>query len=98
MKVIYSPKKDSLLFKVANQKEGLKSASKKINVMWKQFEENYSSRPKLTLGEQYDVVEVSFDNDLYRLTDDSNNMWCCLKTNFITLEVHREQIINDILK
>jgi hypothetical protein len=30
-------------------------------------------KSKLTLGEQYDVVEVSFDNDLYRLTDDSNN-------------------------
>jgi hypothetical protein len=37
-------------------------------------------------------------NDLYSLIDDSNNRWSCLKTNFITLEEHREQIINKILK
>jgi hypothetical protein len=45
MKVIYSPKQDSLLFKVTNYPKLLRC-------------------PKLTLGKEYDVIEVSFDNDL----------------------------------
>jgi hypothetical protein len=58
----------------------------------------------LTFGKEYDATEYKSDgtdgtsNDLYSLIDDSNNRWGCLKTNFITLEEHREQIINKILK
>jgi hypothetical protein len=58
---------------------------------------------QLTLVKEYDATEYKewtdgTSNDLYSLIDDSNNRWGCLKTNFITLEEHREQIINKILK
>jgi hypothetical protein len=63
----------------------------------------------LTFGKQYDATDYTdteyldirygvTSSGLYSLLDDSNNRWGCLKTNFVTLEVHREQIINKILK
>jgi hypothetical protein len=44
--------------------------------------QNYSGAPKLTLGKILMLLIVSFDNDLYRLIDDSNNNWACLKKHF----------------
>jgi hypothetical protein len=54
---------------------------------------NYSGVSKLTLGNM--MLLRFFDNDLYRLIDDSNNNWA-FKETFHTLEVHREKIINEI--
>ena len=63
----------------------------------------------LTFGKEYDATEYRADDNgiilygdrnsgLYSLIDDSNNRWGCLKTNFITLELHREQMLNKIFK
>jgi hypothetical protein len=45
-----------------------------------------------------DAEKFGTSNDLYSLIDDSNNRWSCLEQISFTLEEHREQIINKILK
>ena len=55
-----------------------------------------SSYKNLTKGKIYDVISES--KNYYRIKDDRNEESDFLKTRFILLDLHRENLIEEIIK
>jgi hypothetical protein len=60
--------------------------------------ETITSYKFITLGKSYDAIKLTTSKLTYDIICDDDVVRFLLKSRFITLETHREKIINEILR